>query len=327
MSVSRIVRLEAAYRMRFPISALSALAFFIHPGSMDVLLASVLVRGNIDRPSRDMPERVAIIDEEGEDGRHTEEEYASKNGMPLAQVQSRFAATGIIKCGIYTASAQLTGSSNTITTAAHVLSGEDNCDPGTSPRSCSFTTRNGSDVQTQSISELVATGFKCPSKPRMADDWAVLKLQNPIRWVRPYGLPTLNDDINPGDTVISVSGSSVDFQRLAKHSSRTTFPKSIEECQTKKPYLTLGVITLFESTCDFSGGNSGGSILRASQSGDVLLGISKANDETLRDRANARKSNIVKRGKYSEGKWATYHVPVAGDFLKAIYRANSATAE
>lgn len=304
------------------LSALFFLASLTQLNS-EAALAGMFLHESVEEHSRSLVNRVAIIDEEGEEGRLTEEEYALKSGLPVLQIQTRFAATGVIKCGKYTGSAQLTGANDTITTSAHMFSGAENCAPGVPAKSCTFTTRTGNDVQTQPISELVATGFKCPGKPRMADDWAVLKLQNPIRRVTAYSLPSLNDEINPGDKVISVSGSSVDFQRVARKTGQTTFPKSIEGCQIKKPYFTLGVISLFESTCDFSGGNSGGSILRMSERGDVLVGISKSNDETEAERTSAARNNIVRRGKYSEGKWATYHVPVAGDFLNAIERANS----
>lgn len=266
---------------------------------------------------RNMVEKVAIIEEEGEDGRRTEEEYAAENGVPVSEVQNRFAATGIIKCGKYTGTAQLTGSNDTITTVAHMFSGASECTPGVPPESCTFTTKNGNDVQTEEISELVGKGFKCPKPPRKGDDWAVLKLRNSIKGVKPYRTPSLNENINADDKVISIAGSSDDFQRADKRMGKMIFPKSIESCQVKQIYLGL-----FASTCDFSGGNSGGSVLRQSESGDVLLGISKGNNESKKERENALIKNIVRREKYNEGKWATYHVPVAGEFLDTIERAN-----
>ncbi|HCX16617.1 MAG: hypothetical protein CL533_18395 [Afipia sp.] len=314
--------------MRFPLISLSALALLMHPGSMDVPLAGPLGRDISERRSTHIFESVAIVDEYDEEGRYTENEYAIKRGLSVPDVQTRFAATGIITCGKYRGSAQLTGNNDTITTSAHMFTGARDCDPGTPPESCTFTTKKGNDTQTRRISKVVGNGFKCPGKQKTGNDWAVLKLQRPIERVEPYLLPSLSDFyIKTGDKIVSVAGMSIDFHRRHPTTGSKSFPKSIEDCQVGTVYYPLGKFSTFDTTCDFSGGASGGSILRASERGTVLLGINKGNNETLKERENARDNGIVRREKYSAGEYASYHVPVDGEFLKAIERAISGGAK
>jgi hypothetical protein len=310
----------------FPLSALPVLVLLIQPSSTDALLAGPLGREMSDRRSIKMIESVAIVDEGDEEGRYTEEEYATKRGLLVSDVQDRFAATGLITCGRYQGSAQLTGTNDTITTSAHIF-GE--CDPSrVPPKSCTFVMRKGNNTQTRRISKVVGNGFKCPGKQRAGNDWAVLKLQRPIERVKPYLLPSLSDFyIKTGDKIISVASISDDFHRRDPRTGIKSFPKSIEDCEVGTVYYPLGKFSTFDTTCDSSGGSSGGSILRASDRGTVLLGINKGNNETLKERENARDNGIVKREKYSAGEYASYHVPVDGEFLKAIERAISGTAK
>lgn len=314
--------------MRFPLISLFPLALLIHPGSMDGLLAGPLGREISDRRSISIVESVAIVDEYDEEGRYTEEEYATKRGLSVADVQNRFAATGVITCGRYTGSAQLTVTNETITTSAHIFGG---CDPDPSrvpPKACTFTTKKGNDIQTRKISEVVENGFKCPSKPRKGEDWAVLKLQRPIERVKPYLLPSVSDFyIKPGDRVISVAATSADFERRAPKTGNKSLPKSIEDCQIGTDYYWNGTLNLFDSTCDISFGASGGSILRASERGDVLLGIHVGMNNKDKDSKNARNNDLVRGENYSAGTFYSFHVPVDGEFLKAIERAISGAAK
>lgn len=255
-------------------------------------------------------------DEEEEVGRQTEEEYGPDNGMTVAQTQNRFAATGILDCGSYKGTAQLTGCGSTITTAGHMFSGEGHCDPGLPPQACKFITKVGDKSEVHEISSMVGQGFKCPGKQHPSRDWAVLKLKRAVKGIKPYLLPQPYQLFNKRDPVINVSGSSLDFQRKDPLGN-TIFPKSIENCKVKT--VNLGS---FKSTCDFSGGASGGSTLVQSEEGDVLAAIAVGNKETNEERERAKRFNIVKRGKFDEKSNYTYHIPLAEDFLKTVERAN-----
>lgn len=262
-------------------------------------------------------QKTAVIDE---DGRMTEEEYARKKGRPLAEVQNRFAATGVLRCEKRSASAQLTGSDNTITTVAHILLGMD-CDKKSSPSKCSFSVKRGDKEQSSEISELVGMGFKCPTPPKRKNDWAVLKLKSPMKGVTPYTLPYPDEDVKDGDDVISVAASGRDFDRADPRTGKKVFTKSIEDCQGRQPYYEDGFEVLFLSNCDSSPGSSGGSILRARKRYDVLMGITATNNETDTQIAQAAKRGTPTAAPYVEGKWATYQIPLSGEFLQVLEKA------
>jgi hypothetical protein len=271
----------------------------------------------VTAPTADFITEVAIVDE---NGRMTEEEYAKAKGVSLTQVQNRFAATGILNRDGYRGSAQLTADRQTITTVAHMFTDKDTCRPLNSPSSCVFTIKNGARVETIKVKELAATGFKCPELPRGADDWAVARLRRPATLANPYRVSDL-DSIEPRVRVISVSAGTIDFKRRRAKDGTIEYPKSIEECETKHLYRTFGRPTLYTSNCDFSSGNSGGSILRETTDGDILFAISAANSEPERERTAILNGREPKSAPYKENVWTTYHVPIGGDFLNAVRRA------
>lgn len=164
-------------------------------------------------------------------------------------------------------------------------------------------------------------GFKCPIRPKRQNDWAVLKLKSPMRGITPYTLPYPDEDVKDRDDVISVAASGRDFDRADPRTGKKVFTKSIEECQGRQPYYEDGFEVLFLSNCDSSPGSSGGSILRARKRYDVLMGITANNNETDTQIAQAAKRGTPNHGPYVEGKWATYQVPLSGEFLQLLETA------
>jgi hypothetical protein len=294
---------------------LAALSLLASAGSEAHAFSAL--RPEDDAKTQSQFQKTAVIDE---DGRMTEEEYARKKGIPLTEVQNRFAATGVLKCAKHSASGQLTGSDNTITTVAHIFVGM-GCNAKNTPRNCSFTAKFRDREQTSEISELVGMGFKCPIRPKRQNDWAVLKLKSPMRGITPYTLPYPDEDVKDRDDVISVAASGRDFDRADPRTGKKVFTKSIEECQGRQPYYEDGFEVLFLSNCDSSPGSSGGSILRARKRYDVLMGITANNNETDTQIAQAAKRGTPNHGPYVEGKWATYQVPLSGEFLQLLETA------
>lgn len=149
----------------------------------------------------------------GEDGRMTEEEYAKKTGEPLISIQDRFAATGVLRCKNFSASAQLTGNKDTITSSAHVFTDSKTCRTIDSPQTCIFITKRRGALVEIPVSKLIKSGYQCPKLPQNQDDWAVLKLQRTVEEITPYEISLFDRGITTGEKLISVSGFSIDFQR------------------------------------------------------------------------------------------------------------------
>lgn len=277
-------------------------------------------QGNADSISSSLVHQIAIVDA---DDRKTEAEYAAEKNLPISEIQKRFAATGVLSCRGNTSSGQLTHSNSIVTTAAHTFYDPKTCATETAPESCIFTVKVGGVEKSANVLRLLATGYKCPQTPAPTDDWAVLHLTKPINDVEPYAIPMakhlVESQIWVVGPAISVSGSS-DFFRVNRATGKKEFPKSIEDCALRKAYWRSGKPVLFDSDCDSGEGNSGGSLLRRMGSKYVLIGVTKSNNESAESRKSADQS-LANKGPYVQGKWATYFVPVANEFLMAIESA------
>jgi hypothetical protein len=265
---------------------------------------------------RDLIHQVAVIDE---NGRRTEEEYAREKGRPLISVQNRFAATGELKCGPTTLTAQLTGANNVITTAAHALVDSKTCRKKSNPENCTFTVKVGDSVQVSKVTRLAGIGTQCPELPQAYEDWAVMKIDPPIRDVNPYDLPT-SADITEGESVTAVSAGARDFTRVNPRTARREIVKSIEDCNVKV-VTSFNVPAVFDSNCDAAQGNSGGSLLRSNGGRDVLIGITTGSHETQQQIDQAVRTGKPNTGRYSPGSWATVHVPLNDEFLRVVRSA------
>ncbi len=260
---------------------------------------------------RDLIHQVAVIDE---NGRRTEEEYAREKSLPLTSVQNRFAATGVLKCGSSRYTAQLTGANDVITTAAHSLVDSKTCRKKSNPENCTFTVKVGESEQVSKVTRLAGIGTQCPEIPQAYEDWAVMKIDPPIRDVNPYDLPT-SDEITEGDKVTSVSGGARDFTRVNPRTGQREMVKSIEDCNVKV-VTSFRLPANFDSNCDAAQGNSGGSLLKNNGGRDVLIGITTGGHETQQQIDNAVRTGRPSTGRYKAGVWATVHVPLNDEFLR-----------
>jgi hypothetical protein len=264
---------------------------------------------------------VAWVEEPGELDRRTENQYAIDHKTTVAEIQDRFAATGLLNCNGYKGSAQLTGDDMTITTSAHMFADSKTCKKHkNSTKGCTFTIKSSTEEKTVEVAGLFAQGFKCPSKPKNSDDWAVMKLKFPLKGVKPYRLPKSFDRLEEKEKVIAVNAYNDDYFYQDKATGEKTYPKTIEDCTSKFGYAEPVEFKMFDSTCDPSPGASGGSILKSDSKGDILVAITKGGDETPNELKLGEKGAVISKP-YKQGKWAGYHVPVKGEFLEALRQA------
>jgi V8-like Glu-specific endopeptidase len=103
---------------------------------------------------------------------------------PGDSVRGQMSATGLVRCGSATGTAQLTVRNNVITTAAHVLIDQ----YGKHRIGCVFepTMAGGGPIPIEFSS--IKTGSNMPLTERATRDWAVARLVAPVKGVTPYGL-------------------------------------------------------------------------------------------------------------------------------------------
>lgn len=100
-----------------------------------------------------------------------------------SKIGARAGATGLVRCGGAVGTAQLTLRADIITTAAHVLIGQD----GQPRASCTFQSIAGGapipiDART------ISAGSRMPMSQPATRDWAVARLVRPVPGVTPYGI-------------------------------------------------------------------------------------------------------------------------------------------
>jgi hypothetical protein len=127
------------------------------------------------------PYRVAVQMEQ--DRRATPDDFAKRQGMARAELQRRFGATGLVRCGSAVGTAQLTLRNDLITTAAHVLIGPD----GAPRRGCRFEPKLGASAVAIDMASLKA-GSRRPLAEPATRDWAVARLAAPVAGAVPYRL-------------------------------------------------------------------------------------------------------------------------------------------
>jgi hypothetical protein len=105
------------------------------------------------------------------------------NALMRNGIKARTGATGLIRCGGAIGPGQLTLRADIITTAAHVLIGND-----AAPRpACTFQSlAGGAPVAIDTAS--IKAGSHAPMSEPATRDWAVARLVHPVAGVTPYGL-------------------------------------------------------------------------------------------------------------------------------------------
>lgn len=122
------------------------------------------------------------------DRRQSLEDFATRRGLQRSTVLTRYAATGVVRCGNAVGTAQLVLATDVIATAAHNLFDLQGKLHGTGER-CRF--EIGVDGERQAIPldlAHVASGSSAPYGSPAIADWAVARLTRPVVGVSPYPL-------------------------------------------------------------------------------------------------------------------------------------------
>jgi hypothetical protein len=275
-----------------------------------------------------------IASYDGVDNRMTVEAFADSQHMSREEVDAKLSATGTIRCGTFSGTAQLTYKSNIITTAGHLLVDYDDCKNPRHASDCTFTYKFNGQEATIKVERLVASGIKCPNSSRAWDDWAVMKLKGPARGPIPYGInPNKILQLKNNQNVIAVAAQSIDFclrdQRTGNclkdpKTHQFVRPKNVQYCNTRHVYYKDDPKDdpyYFTSDCASSNGASGGSVLDENLGRPQLLGIIVGDQESLIEAQVERMGGKVADKPYDDHKWAAFQVPVVGEFQAAILQA------
>lgn len=243
-------------------------------------------------------------------------QYAEKTNQTLESVEKTFAPTGRLVCPWGKASAQLTIRNDVITTTAHNFFDEKTCKRLGSPSSCKFVVREGAKERSIKVHSKIELGFNCPTLPDLEDDWAVLKLAEPLNDVEPYSISEDDEKmVKPRDSIVAVSGGASEFKINGKA------VKTISDCNARDAIVRSGaIIKVIASDCDSGHGSSGGSVLKVGNgTRPVLVGLIVAGNETLEEEKAALATNgSPNTGTYEIASWATYSVLVTGKLRQAL---------
>lgn len=271
-------------------------------------------------------QKIAVV---GDPDRLTEEDLATKERIPLKEVQRRYAATGILKCGKSWQTASVVAVNDVIVTNAHAFYKRD-CSEKSRPEDCSFELKVAGSMVTIGVDKLVDMGYKCrdnqvsPTQVSPEQDWAVLRLKQEVKGVKAYSVELgAEGSVKEGNSVTVVHGISSDFYHT-KNGVRI-FPKAISKCNIREIQSRFDVQTRFFSDCDAGSGSSGAATLRdVKTESPIFLGIINANSENDIQESQATKgvSPNPTKAPYDRDNWATTHIPTQGSFLNAIVNAS-----
>lgn len=177
---------------------------------------------------------------------------------------ARFGATGIVRCGHAIGTAQLTLKNDVITTAAHVLIGNDGR-PRTS--TCTFEPTMGPVSHPVAIDMTsIRAGSRTPLSEPAVRDWAVARLTAPIHGAAPYGLAAAR--ATPAGVVMCAGGNgnpdAMATERCAVRRWLATAPDGIRE---------------FAIDCSAAPGSSGGALIVGHDMVGIYVGFRSASPQ------------------------------------------------
>ena len=160
------------------------------------------------------------------------------------ELMARFGASGIVRCGNAVGTAQLTLKTDLITTAAHVLLGNDG-----QPRAatCTFEPAvGGSPIKIDMGS--IKAGSRTPLSEPAVRDWAIARLAAPIEGATPYNLAPAGT--TPSGVYMSAGG-------YGTPARMATEQCSVRQVLAKAP----DGIREFAIDCSAAPGSSGGALI------------------------------------------------------------------
>jgi hypothetical protein len=267
---------------------------------------------------RSLQSAAAIIDE---DDRRTEADYAREHGETLAAVKARYAATGRITCGqAGEAMANLAGRNDILITANHLTVDTPSCRKLVDPAACWFVVEVNGRERRIRIERQLASGFRCPGSTSVYDDWAVMKLAEPVVGITPYKIDTYAiTKAKPGDQVVAVSRSA-DFRRAEEKDGKRVYvlPKHVGDCRLRAIREEQWIPYYMLTDCDGSWGSSGGGLLTLHRDRPRLLAIRVGSSETDEQARRAAETGVPIRRAYDEKSWSSGFVPVADRLYRAL---------
>jgi hypothetical protein len=231
------------------------------------------------------------------DARLTLDDFARAHGEKPAQLEARYAATGMIRCnGVYS-TGQLTLRDDIVTTAAHAFYG-----PAGRPRgdlsACTFMVDVGGVrriVPLDAATLVVGTTDPYPLPP--SRDWAVVRLATPIAGIDPYQLGNGGRD---GEPIALLAHR----HRGWVHDGR----RAIEDCRIRGEATRPDGLAPREIDIDCSAGDgASGSAILAQGPGCRMVGIY----------VGWRSSHPETPGPYGPGH-VNFGIAVEGSFRDAI---------
>jgi trypsin-like peptidase len=180
------------------------------------------------------------------------------------RLDARFGATGIVRCGHAIGTAQLTLKPDVITTAAHVLIGNDG-----RPRAsaCTFEPTMGPASHAVAIDMAsIRAGSRTPLSEPAVRDWAVARLAKPVHGAAPYGLAAAGT--TPSGVVMCAGGNgrpdAMATERCSLRRVLATAPDGIRE---------------FAIDCSAAPGSSGGALIVGQDVVAIYVGFRSASPQ------------------------------------------------
>lgn len=248
------------------------------------------------------------------------------------EAEARYAATGKIQCKLLNGgqsgfgSAQLTYKHDLITTSGHALidiwGPDSRCVSLSKATDCRFIIKSHGATRSIEVVKLEGTGISCPLGTWPDNDWAVMRLKEPIDDVKPYSVDRVKSEgLVIGSQVVTI-GHSIDFQ--SPNPRQFTGPKHYGLCSVLAVDFGPPAATL-RTACGCSFGCSGGSLLSLDPN-PVLLGIVTASFENYEHGGFGSECEAGERGKpdvvhFEKNRYGTDYRTLSGDFLSTLLNA------
>jgi hypothetical protein len=208
---------------------------------------------------------------------------------PGESARGQMSATGLVRCGAATGTAQLTVRNDVITTAAHVLIDQ----YGKHRIGCVFepTMAGGGPIPIDFAS--IRTGSSMPLTERATRDWAVARLVAPVKGVAPYGIASAS--AAPSAVIMCAGG------------NRAHTAMGTETCSTRRVVGTASDgIRELAIDCNAGPGSSGAALVAENKIVGIYVGY--------------RSSDPGKARAYSEQHY-NFAITIDGPFRRELLAA------
>ena len=250
--------------------------------------------------------------------RLTVDGYARSHDRKTEDVEAKVAATGRLKCGSNTLTANLVIKGDVILTAGHALVDYKTCRKLAEANQCTFTAGRNKPIR---IKQMIASGNKCPIKGESDADWLIMKLDKPLEGVEPYQLEEY--DARAGVVarpIIAVADLSVDFSQIDRSSGKKIYPKHMQDCGIKRVFYRYDPVVV-GSNCDGSSGKSGGALLASNLDAHVIVGISVGNPFSKEEEARELRTGVPTQKPYNEDTWYDSGLAIDGRLRTELEKA------